>query len=465
MRNRATQSLTTMTRRTRTCGLGQYRRAMRIPNEFTIQLCPRSGNLWVGGYDTDFISANDEWTFVKLKLDDPSHPHYNTFLHALAVGGAPIDANINDLGLCHDQARNKYCAVVDSGSTQMVFSSAVYSLVTDAIKRDTNFQRLIGSKAAGAQFFSLINPHCVRVDQTISREKLNANLPNLTFTFSSSEDGDDDPVTITVPPAYSYMAVFYDDREVEYYCNGIGDGGKSSTTLLGWAFMNTFTIRHDLDNARLGFIKTENCGRTAPPLLSFNYSVGEWSSCSAKCGGGIQWRNVTCQYINGSATDMQKCISNGPQPTRSLPCQLNSCTAITQVYVQPPNMSTSEWPPRQRSVDRLRSAQCGRSDGHTAAVDIDARTALRQQKRTRIAAHVLCEREFTSRRVSTRALQRRSDCRYVRRKRFGPSMQRRHVHRGPVQRRFGHVFPARILFAQWEYVCLQLRWRLERIGV
>ena len=68
-------------------------------------------------------------------------------------------------------------------------------------------------------------------------------------------------------------------------------------------------------------IANRSCGEECE---TYSWSVGEWGTCSAECGPGIERRTVTCEKATLSSTttvDDSECISRvGSRPTRTRGC-------------------------------------------------------------------------------------------------------------------------------------------------
>lgn len=61
------------------------------------------------------------------------------------------------------------------------------------------------------------------------------------------------------------------------------------------------------------------------PLWSYGWATGDWSQCSATCGGGTQTRTVTCQRNDGQNVEGTFCDAVS-KPASSQECNTQGCT-------------------------------------------------------------------------------------------------------------------------------------------
>lgn len=55
----------------------------------------------------------------------------------------------------------------------------------------------------------------------------------------------------------------------------------------------------------------------------YTWLIGDWSNCSATCGGGDRNRSVICKYKDGTTATDDKCST--PKPTTQEACNTNTC--------------------------------------------------------------------------------------------------------------------------------------------
>lgn len=73
------------------------------------------------------------------------------------------------------------------------------------------------------------------------------------------------------------------------------------------------------------------------PLWSYSWYTGNWSSCSAECGGGTQTRTVYCKRNDNVQVDDAFC--SGTKPSTQQSCNTQSCEecAYDPVFVEDPD--------------------------------------------------------------------------------------------------------------------------------
>lgn len=59
------------------------------------------------------------------------------------------------------------------------------------------------------------------------------------------------------------------------------------------------------------------------PLWSYSWYIGDWSDCSAECGGGIQTRTVYCKRNDNVQVDDNFC--SGTKPSTQQSCNTQAC--------------------------------------------------------------------------------------------------------------------------------------------
>ena len=299
-----------------------YVAATGISNEFTVQMCPAGGNVWVGGYDGAFVSG--WWAYIPII----SPYYYSVMLTDISVidsSGSSVSTGYTqlDFGPCDAPTD---CVILDSGSTDLILPSDVRTRLVALIRRDAYYQSVFDSVGTTPDPLQQTT-ECASASGLPSLATLQARLPKLTLTFTDASLAN--PQTFTLNSIPGYLSLNFDESGNAYYCNGLGT--TSGAAVLGYSFMNQFTVRHDLQNRRLGLAPTAQCGVAAPPLPSYQWVVGGWGECNAQCGGGWQWRQVDCSDQWGVKHADLACVAVylAPRPVDSQQCNTQACAAST----------------------------------------------------------------------------------------------------------------------------------------
>lgn len=86
-----------------------------------------------------------------------------------------------------------------------------------------------------------------------------------------------------------------------------------------------------------------NVGGTWKALHSFAWETGNWSACSAECGGGTQTRTARCRRSDGQYYDDAVCGRfAGEKPAMTRPCNTQAC-AECRYNVNDDKGSGSDW--------------------------------------------------------------------------------------------------------------------------
>eukprot|EP00237_Pycnococcus_provasolii_P001804 CAMPEP_0119205734 /NCGR_PEP_ID=MMETSP1316-20130426/40033_1 /TAXON_ID=41880 /ORGANISM="Pycnococcus provasolii, Strain RCC2336" /LENGTH=387 /DNA_ID=CAMNT_0007202123 /DNA_START=371 /DNA_END=1530 /DNA_ORIENTATION=+ len=98
-----------------------------------------------------------------------------------------------------------------------------------------------------------------------------------------------------------------------------------------------------------------------PPPLTYSYATGSWSSCSATCGGGTETRSVTCKQSDGQSVSDSYCSDSKPSISQS--CNTQEC--LTYSYSTGLWSSCSA---TCGGGTETRSVTCKQSDGQSVSL-------------------------------------------------------------------------------------------------
>lgn len=242
------------------------RETIDIADKFTVCITYDSGKIVLGDYDPALSTKKISW--VPLQLSNP--PSFYSF---------PLIGNLKVDGV--DLPLPSYsCAIVDSGTTLIVFSHATF----DKFKRylQTKYCDVPGLCANGKHTW--FRPaHCTSIS-----DEDRAKLPTLTFSVQGFD------ITLT-PDDY---LINYKSKGSETWCLGIMaldamSGGVD--VILGNTVMKKYVTVYDRENKRVGFAESDkNCGLGAGkednaelPVPVPNNGEGKGSgSGSGENGGG-----------------------------------------------------------------------------------------------------------------------------------------------------------------------------------
>ena len=321
-----------------------YIAATGVSAQFTLAMCPTGGNLWIGGLDADFLGG--QFSYVPI-IKPNFYAVMLTDISVLTGGNSSqsLGYTMANYGPCVAD-NNADCSIVDSGTTLMQLPTAVFNRLVNIIEADTYYQHIFGPGGYASIDPLTASGQCAGLPSDApSSEEMNANLPQLQLTFTDINSAS--PVTITLQALPGYLSVNFDEKGNTFYCAGIG--ATSAYTILGYAFMNQFTVLHDLANQRLGFALTAQCGVMAPPLPNYKWVTGEWQGgCSvSSCGGGVQWRSVDCVDIYGTKHPDIACGTSytAQRPTDSQTCNTDTCASVTAAQfssVTPSNTTVTQ---------------------------------------------------------------------------------------------------------------------------
>lgn len=164
--------------------------------------------------------------------------YYQVGLTAVAIGGAPLDIPANQLKL----------SIVDSGTTELAFSPAVFNEVYNAFEALCSTTQLVGVCGVTNPNDNIFgsNGLCYAMTQA----QINA-YPTLQLSFQ----GISSPLVVT-PSQYLFPYTSEGQTDI---CGGIGSSGQPGINILGDVFMSGYHVVFDRKNLKIGFGSTSTC--------------------------------------------------------------------------------------------------------------------------------------------------------------------------------------------------------------
>ena len=270
-----------------------YVTATGVSDEFTIQLCPTGGNLWIGSYDAAFVGG--PFTYIPIVKTT----YYAVMLHDISVVTSSSSGTTStslgyteaEYGPCVSTTVQD-CSIVDSGTTLMQLPAAIYQALVNFIEADSYYKSVFGSNGP-ASVDPLSSSQCAGASSSMpSLAEMQQKLPRLSLTFT---DANSASVTVSIDAIPGYLSVNYDESGDVFYCAGIGS--TPYYTILGFAFINQFhcTARPGQSAARVGGDGAVWRGCTAAAQLSVDCGrLGH-----LQCGVVWRWRAVAQCGLHG----------------------------------------------------------------------------------------------------------------------------------------------------------------------
>lgn len=170
---------------------------------------------------------------------------YNVLTTAVKVGDTPLEVDCQDI--------NTPRTIIDSGTSNMAFPSAVYTAIVSELR--TQVQKVI--PGVGDAFFSDSIPCCSSYCDPSNRNASIFDLPPLTISLAL-DGATDQQISVTVPPEYIWRPLLLSTAFGIQKCRvfGISEG---ELTLLGDVFMDGLFTVHDRESMRLGLGVAKSC--------------------------------------------------------------------------------------------------------------------------------------------------------------------------------------------------------------
>ena len=321
-------------------------------NMFVLQMCQKTGNLWLGGlpptlYQQGTLTSSDYVGY------DASTGFYT--INMFDLSAITPDGTLTTYSGLHSiccPSRTKTCSgctgIVDSGSTSFNIPLTPYNTLTKYLltaMNNTGAFNLVHAngvtyeQSSFSTFFAAGSTTCiVTQNSTYDTAWLNQHLPSLKLTLAG--------VNLSMLPVSSYLQEWDIIDELTgnqqiYYCNGLSTTGNdisSGGMKLGWAVINQFTVIFDKQNKQIGFVPTDNCLSDTTHVLvetSYTWHTSAWSTCytDTLTNNDIQLRHVECMGNLGERHDSSYCNSS-IQPTSQQSCVIPSYGDVC-AYFQP----------------------------------------------------------------------------------------------------------------------------------
>ncbi|CAB3406645.1 unnamed protein product [Caenorhabditis bovis] len=143
----------------------------------------------------------------------------------------------------------------------------------------------------------------------------------------------------------------------------IGDWSKCSATCGGgWRRRSVSCTSTSCDETRKPKMFDRCNEEICPPLTNNSWQISPWTHCSVTCGGGVQRRRIWCEDVSsGRIQDDTECVEQKPIEQRD--CEMPPCPTVAQRASIPSVSSSSSasnqltW---QSSAWSACSAKCGR---------------------------------------------------------------------------------------------------------
>jgi hypothetical protein len=252
-----------------------------VSHEFTLQLCPLGeGRLWIGYYDPASTSTGGHFQCTPALTT--RWGWWVTQLCSLSLRSRilPTDhlvANQSDWGgSCNRSSAQGSCGLVDSGTSNVFFPSAVYRRFVQLLRADIAYRLLFGSEGdpydpngAGSCRPSLLHHSPHRMAQL---------LPTLVVQLPLGSDG---PIIgdcasatfdVLMPGVDGYLFRQWDAASDEWtYCPAVITNDEEPITILGAQFMQSLTVRHLVNSSapQICIAPSKGCtGRSKPEVAS-----------------------------------------------------------------------------------------------------------------------------------------------------------------------------------------------------
>jgi hypothetical protein len=207
-----------------------------ITDTLAVLLCSTDGQLWFGGYDSQYASGSPQYTPMSTSS------YWAVSLSSVGLGTQSLGGADSN-------------SVVDTGTWGFYLPTAAYSALTNALGLDTGATSTFGAGTLGSSFFVDPSP-CVQPVGGQSRAQIDAALPPLTLTFPGTAGGS---FTLSFTATQSYLVPVSSNGST-FYCAGVADNAQlGGQTIIGASLLRANITILDEGNGRVGFVPQTSC--------------------------------------------------------------------------------------------------------------------------------------------------------------------------------------------------------------
>ena len=238
-----------------------------VPDGFALQLCAgltgsssssKSGNMWIGGYDSTFTSGPMQWVAITTK------EWYGCVVNGFAIGGTAISGFAS---------LNSPKAIIDSGTTQLVINNeANYNILLAAINTSSIISFTSSMTANDISEFWQGEVQVPTSWYTLST--------TATVSIQMQAPGGGS-VSISIPNTNWFTL---DTGYLSFTGLGFDSTGKEGTIVGETLFANYVVFFDRGTGSRIGFAPGINCFNTATAAGINNYATGAVTHSTTTAG-------------------------------------------------------------------------------------------------------------------------------------------------------------------------------------
>jgi len=210
------------------------------------ELCPASGTMWLGGFDSTHAQAAPQYTPM-LPIDADNNPFY-----AIDITGMSLNGSSAGTGSATFEE-----PVVDTGTSLFYLPTTVEASLIKSLNASMAFKSLFpGTTLKDDPNGTGIG--CTKASN-VTDAQVEAMLPPLVINMPNKAGGSD--LAISVPPLESYLI----DAGSGQFCLGIENGGSQDATTMGDMIMQAFVTVIDVQNSQVGWALDKGCDLPRAP--------------------------------------------------------------------------------------------------------------------------------------------------------------------------------------------------------